>query len=308
MTNELSCHNHFLSFDKSLRLNAKKAWLVLWITTLTMLFEIYFGYTTHSMALLADGWHMATHAAALGITYLTYRLATNPNMVKNFNFGGGKIIALGGFASSIFLLCVVFMIGLESVERFFHPLNISFDEAILVAILGLAINVICAFILRASTGNHHSHSHDDHGHHSHSHGHYHDHNIRGAYLHVVADAVTSVGAIAALLSGKYFGFYFLDPLIGLIGCIIIFRWAIVLIKDTGWELLDGHAKSVDFVKLKSQLESKGSKILDLHVLQVAPKTLCCELVVTSQKTHGLEFYRQILHNEFNIQHSVIEER
>ncbi|MCB0351119.1 MAG: CDF family Co(II)/Ni(II) efflux transporter DmeF [Bdellovibrionales bacterium] len=303
--NQLSCDHHFLKFDKSIAANAKKASAVLIITAITMVAEIYFGYITGSMALLADGWHMATHAAALGITYLTYRLATEPKMVKNFNFGGGKIIALGGFASSVFLLCVVLLIGFESVQRFFKPEKIEFDEALLVAVIGLIINIICAYILKESHHHGHNHAHaHDHNDHSHSH----DHNIRGAYLHVLADAVTSVGAIAALLAGKFYGYSFLDPLIGLIGALVIFKWALGLIRDTGWELLDGHALNVNFAEMKTRIESTGAKIIDLHVWKIAPEVLACELVLETDKPQGITHYRKILHEEFNVHHSVIEER
>lgn len=298
-----SCENHFLKFDKSISTNSKKAWIVLLITSITMLGEIYYGYLTGSMALLADGWHMASHAAALGITYLTYRLATEPRMVKNFNFGGGKIIALGGFASSLLLFGAVLLIGFESVQRFFKPEQIQFDEALLVAIIGLIVNLVCAFVLsdRHDHGHDHSHNHKDHTHH-------HDHNIRGAYLHVLADALTSVGAIIALLAGKYYELFFLDPLIALVSAFVILKWAIRLIMDTGWELLDGHALNVDFNLLKKRLESRGGEIIDLHVWKIAPEFLACELIISSNQPCGISHYRKILHEEFNINHSVIEER
>jgi cation diffusion facilitator family transporter len=316
--NQHSCDNHFLLADKSIAKNSKSALIVLIITAVTMVFEIYYGYITSSMALLADGWHMATHAAALGITYLTYRMATHPKMVKNFNFGGGKIIALGGFASSIFLLCVVSLIAFESVQRFFKPEEIQYNEALLVAVIGLLINIVCAFILRDkhSHGHSHDHGHDhshDH-HHNHSHDHHHDHNIRGAYLHVVADALTSVGAIIALLAAKNFGLLFLDPLIGLISSVVILKWAFGLIKDTGWELLDGHATGVNFEALRARIENNESEknnhteILDLHLWRVAPKVLACELIIKSNTKKGIDHYRRILHDEFDVQHSVIEER
>jgi cation diffusion facilitator family transporter len=323
--NQDSCEKHFLKFDKNIETNAKKAATVLLITFVTMIAEIYFGYTTGSMALLADGWHMATHAAALGITYVTYRVATNPRMTKKFNFGGGKIIALGGFASSVFLLCVVLLIGFEAIEKLFHPIVIAYNEALIVAVIGLLINVICAFILRDS----HTHSHSDAHSHSHSHSHDHayshesahdhshdethghedqDHNIRGAYIHVLADAVTSVSAILALLAAKFYSVSFLDPLMGLIGSMVILRWAFRLIQDTGWELLDGHALNVDFKKLKQSLELNEAKIVDLHVWKIAPNMLACELVILSKNFVGIEHYREILHSEFHIDHTIIEER
>jgi len=333
--NTLSCDNHFLSLDPRIQKNSRKAKVVLIITALTMVLEIYFGYVTGSMALLADGWHMATHAAALGITYLAYRLAISPTMTKNFNFGGGKILALGGFASSVFLLCVVALIGFESVKRFIHPQDIQFNEALIVAVIGLLVNIVCAWILRDSADAHghthehgHAHNHEGHAHahghsheaHDHSHGahdHTHtssgdDHNIRGAYIHVLADALTSVGAIVALLAGRFWGLNFLDPLIGLVGAIVIFRWAIGLIRDTGWELLDGHAKGVNFDQLKTRVESVGGVIQDMHVWKIAPNVLTAELVL--KNPHGqnvnqlTQKTRAILEAEFNVRHSVIEVR
>lgn len=322
--NEFSCKHHFLALDKNIAKNAKKVSLVLWITVATMLFEIYYGYKTGSMSLLADGWHMATHAAALGVTYITYRLATHEKMARHFNFGGGKIIALGGFTSSLFLLMVIGFIVVEAVQRLLNPKSIAFDEALGVAIIGLVINLICAYILRDSHA-HGGHTHDhNHGHvhdhkHEHSHGHSHadehshghsheqDHNIRGAYLHVLADAFTSVAAIFALIAGKYYGIAFLDPIIGLIAAAVILKWSIGLIRDTGWELLDGHASGLNYAKLKKRVEEKA-QIIDLHVWKIAPHFLACELIVKAHPKLGLEFYRNILQNEFHIQHTVIEER
>lgn len=302
-------------FDENIRINVNKVKYVLWITFVTMLGEIYYGYTTGSMALLADGWHMSTHFVALGITFFAYKIATHPQLVKKFNFGGGKVISLGGFTSSVFLLFVVFLVGFEAIVRLIHPTSIQFNDALIIASIGLIINLVCAIILNQS---HHAHEHGhkhghEHGHESahpvptHDEDHFHDHNIRGAYLHVIADALTSVGAIVALLGAKYFGFNYLDPLIGLVGSFVILRWAIQLIKDTSWELLDGHARAIDFKKLKAHIESEGVDIIDLHIWRAAPKVLACELIVSSKTKHGIEHYRHILHSHFGIQHSVIEE-
>jgi cation diffusion facilitator family transporter len=327
-TNQFSCENHFLVLDPQIQQNSRKSLWVLVITLVMMVLEIAFGHLTSSMALLADGWHMSTHALALGITFVTYRLATNPQMARHFNFGGGKILALGGFTSGVVLIGVFGLITYESVERFLHPEAINFSEALFVAALGLTVNIVSALILR-DHGHHHGHGHD-HGH-SHDHGHDHsahdhaahdhkhdehdhgrsakrDYNIRAAYIHVIADALTSVGAIIALTAGKYFGLNFLDPLVGLIGAFVILSWSIGLIKDTGWELLDGHARHIDYNKLKGRIESAGAHIEDLHIWHVSPQVVACELIVKSNPQRGLEFYRQILELEFAVHHSVIEER
>lgn len=288
-----------------MRANARKANVVLWITLITMLVEIYFGYITGSMALLADGWHMSTHAAALGITWLTYKLASSPKMVANFNFGGGKLIALGGFASSVFLLLIAVFVAVEAVGRFWKPVEIHFDEALLVAVIGLTINVACAFVL-----SHHGGEQESHAHHHHSHGHaaHEDHNIKAAYVHVIADALTSIGAIAALLGGRFYGWSWLDPLVGLVGSLVILKWAYGLIKDTAWELLDGHARGINFASLQSRLSSDNTEIIDLHVWKIGPGVLTAELIVKASTSKGIVHYRHILEKEFGIHHSVIEER
>ena len=324
--NPHACRNHYLHLDPKIKKNLRKSFWVLAITIVMMVLEIFFGHMTGSMALTADGWHMSTHAIALGITYLTYRLATHPEMAHKFNFGGGKFLALGGFTSAVSLLAVFALITKESLERLFEPESISFNEALFVAALGLVVNLVSALILHDHDHSHghghghshghshgHDHSHHDHHHdHSHDHSHHHpnrrDHNIRAAYLHVIADAITSVGAIVALFLGKYFGLTFLDPAIGIVGAIVILSWSISLIRDTGWELLDGHARHIDYEKLKQRIESTGAKIEDLHVWNASPQVVACELVVIAKTRHGLPFYRKILEKEFSVHHSVIEER
>ncbi len=328
--NQHSCKNHYMYLDPRIRKNVRKSFWVLAITLVMMVLEIFFGHITGSMALLADGWHMSTHALALGITYLTYRLATHPEMAKHFNFGGGKFLALGGFTSAVTLLAVFALITKESLERLFHPEAINFNEALYVAGLGLMVNLISAVILH-DHGHSHGHGHNhDHGHdHNHDHSHNHadhahahdhashskpkhnekrDHNIRAAYIHVIADAITSVGAIIALFLGKFFGLNFLDPAIGIVGAIVILSWSISLIRDTGWELLDGHSRHIDYSLLRKRIESEGAKITDLHIWNVSPHVVACELVIETKKRHGIEFFRQILEKEFPVHHSVIEER
>lgn len=204
----------------------KRTAAVIIITILTMIAEIYFGLTSHSMALTADGFHMGTHAFALGITFFVCIIAVKyPNKTQ-------KINALGGFTGAILLGFTALAIIWESVERFFNPLSISFGDAILVAILGLVINLICILVMRG----HHNHSHH---HHADCEGN-HDENLnfKAAYLHILADAFTSILAIGALLLGKYFGLVFLDPVIGILGGMVIAKWSIDLIKSTSLILLD----------------------------------------------------------------------
>lgn len=211
----------------------KKTQLVILVTILTMIAEIYFGFITNSIALLADGFHMGTHAVALFITALACYFALKfQNKEEKFN-------ALGGYTSAILLGFTSIGIIYESIERFFNPLQISFMDAIVVAVIGLVVNVICVLLM----GDNHSHGHS-HCHHKHEHKekhHHHEHenlNYKAAYLHILADALTSIFAIAALLLGKFFGLVFLDPIIGLLGGLVIAKWAIDLLKSSGKILLD----------------------------------------------------------------------
>lgn len=319
--NELSCQNDFIQLDEQIRKNANRIQAVLILNAVVMVLEIYFGIISGSMALLADGWHMATHAAALGISLLTYKIATSEKITQQFNFGGGKIIALGGFTSALFLLAVAGYVIIESFFRFIRPHDIEFQDAIVVALLGLIVNFVGAYWLRPRRedhgkdqvkphmGHHHSHSHAHH----HSHGGHSDVNIKAAYLHIVADALTSVAAIAALIAGYFWGWFWLDALVGVVSSLVIFKWAYSLIRETGWELLDGHASGLDFKALKAAIENEGVKILDLHVWRIGPGVMTAELVIsaksgTNDTAANISKFRQILEGQFRISHSVIEVR
>lgn len=202
-------HNHEISNE-----NEHRTLVVIIFTVLAMAAEIGYGYFTNSMALLADGYHMGTHALALSLTYAAYILMRK--------YGNEKIGTLAGYTSSLFLGFTGIWIIIEALQRFINPLEIKFGEAILVAIIGLAVNVVCILIMEGKGHHHHHHEHEDE----------HDYNFKAAYLHILADALTSVLAIGALLGGKYFNFIYLDPLIGILGGILILRWAIGLLKDT----------------------------------------------------------------------------
>lgn len=203
---------------------------VLVITALTMVAEIVAGSVFGSMALLADGWHMGTHAGAFAITIFAYHYSRKHSDNRDFTFGTGKVSVLGGFSSAIALAVIALFIGVESVERLIVPQEIRFNEAIAVAVLGLAVNLFCAYLLHGNHTHEHGHGHD--------HTHHHDHNLRGAYLHVLADALTSVLAIFALSFGKLFGWQWLDPLMGIVGALVITRWSYGLLRDTSKILLD----------------------------------------------------------------------
>ncbi|PWU10747.1 MAG: cation transporter [Verrucomicrobia bacterium] len=323
---EIRCQDcaSYLTNDVQLAKNQRKIRWVVAFSLIMMIGEISIGYAAGSMSLVAEGWHMGSHVGALTITLFAYWLAKLPSIGKKLSFGAGKLIPLGGYTSAIILGVVAVLVLIESVERLFDPVAIRFDEALLVAVAGLIVNVVSALILNVD---HHGHSHDDHhrdhaldhDHHEHDHGdhdrdhhhlhnHVHDHNIRSAFLHVIADTVTSVLAISALLLGKMFNWSFLDPIVGIIGAGVIASWAIQLCRDTGWELLDGHSKTVDWTQLRELLENDGTHIVDFHMWRIAPKALACELIVTTKSPRGHDHYKSVLRKHFSARHIVVEER
>ncbi|MBS4013262.1 MAG: cation transporter [Bacteroidetes bacterium] len=200
-----------------------KTLIVVIITAVTMVAEIFFGYWTNSMALLADGWHMASHVLALGLSWIAYVFARKYANSKKYSFSKEKLLSLSGFASAIFLLVVAVFMAIQSVERLISPVSIKFGEAIIVAVIGLIVNVLSAFIL------HHKYEHSD-------------HNIRSAYLHVLADGLTSFTAIIALTAGMYYNLFYLDSLSGIISSVVITKWAIELIKNSGRTLIEFNKK------------------------------------------------------------------
>lgn len=295
--------DHLQHDNAKIRSNEKRTFWVVILTSITMVIEIAAGYITGSMALLADGWHMASHAAALTLTLVIYRLARSPKLQRNLSFGSGKLMPLGGYTSALGLGLVAIFMAWESVARFFAPVGINFDEALGVAIFGLIINIASAFLL----GHDHSHDNDDHDHdHHHSHGE--DHNHQGALVHVIADALTSVAAIIALVVGKYQGYIWLDPLMGIVGSILILKWAYKLLKETAWELLDGHAKKIDVDNLRRDLQVEQAEVIDLHVWRIGPSGVSVQVIIKSQQRRGNEYYKEIVRNRIPGAHIVIEER
>ena len=270
---------------------------VLVLTLLTMLLEIAAGTVFNSMALLADGWHMATHVAAFLITLFAYRYSRIHADDQTFAFGAGKVGVLGGFASSIALSVVALMMAIEAGERLLTPHNIQFDEATLVACFGLLINVICAVLLRDHHhdhhGHHHGHDHDDHDHHEGHHGH--DSNLKAAYLHVLADALTSVLAIGALLAGKYYGLNWLDPVMGFVGAIVISHWGYRLVKETAPILIDESVSLADKKAIIEVFENDAdNRVADLHIWRVGPKHFALLAVIVSDHPKSPEHYKRLL--------------
>jgi cation diffusion facilitator family transporter len=263
--------------------------------------EIVGGTMFGSMALVADGWHMSTHAAALSIAGFAYWFARKHTYDPRFTFGTGKIGELAGFASAVILGLVALFIGYESVQRILAPVTISYSEAILIAVVGLGVNVLSAFLLSDDDEHGHHHHHDDH-----AHGNHHDTNFRAAYVHVLADALTSVLAIIALLSARFYGWVWMDPAVGLIGAVVIAFWSFGLMRSAGRMLLDMVPESALSKRIIERLELKDDRVSDLHVWQVGPGH---SAVIASLVTHEPEdpsVYKARLNGLHGLSHVTIE--
>lgn len=274
-------HSHNFGIDNKLHENKVKT--VFWLTTVIMVLEIAAGTWSGSMALLADGWHMGTHSAAFLIAIFAYSYAKKHANNKDFSFGTGKVNSLGGFASAIALAIVALMMIIESAQRLLEPQSIHFNEAIVVAIIGLVVNVASVFIL-----------HDDHHHHHGEHHHHHDHNMKAAYFHVLADTLTSLLAIVALLVGKYVGLVWMDPLMGIVGAIVILRWSYSLVKESSDILLDKSVKKSTLEKVSNALSDKNTVVNDIHVWSIATAHQAAILKVTSVSPLKSIEYEEIL--------------
>ncbi|MFV3403839.1 MULTISPECIES: CDF family Co(II)/Ni(II) efflux transporter DmeF [Pseudomonas] len=280
----------------------RKTRLAVWLTALMMVAEIAGGWLFNSMALLADGWHMSSHALALGLSLLAYAAARRYARDPRFAFGTWKIEILGGYSSALLLLGVAGLMAFQSVERLLSPGPIHYDEAIFVAVIGLAVNLLCAWLLRDDHVHHH-----DHGHH-HDHHHHHDLNLRSAYLHVIADAATSVLAIVALVAGKLWGASWLDPVMGLVGAVLVALWAKGLLRDTGRVLLDAEmdAPVVEEIReVVAQLPVPAS-ITDLHVWRVGKDQYACILSLATDDALDADRVRQALAVHEELAHVTVE--
>ncbi len=283
---------------------------VLWLTAAMMVIEIVGGLKFHSMALFADGWHMATHVAAFAIAAIAYWLARRHASNERYTFGTGKMGVLGGYTSAIVLgLIALYMFG-DSILRLMHPQPIAFGEAIPIACLGLTVNVVCAILLSGGHHHHHhghEHHHDDDGHDHHHHGHD-DLNLRSAYLHVIADAFTSVLAIAALSCGKFFGLAWLDPVCGLVGSAVIAQWSWSLIASTQSILLDFEPPTSDLrLEIRKTFDQfPDTKICDLHIWQVGVNRFAAIVSIVTAAPKSPEIYKQMLAIHEELQHVTIE--
>lgn len=327
-------HDHTFGQDR-VRSGERRTVLVIIISALTMVLEIGAGMAYGSMALLADGLHMGSHASALAVSafayYYTRRHADNPR----FNFGTGKVNSLAAFTSAVMLVIFALVMVAESTQRFFRPVDINFNQAILVAVIGLVVNGVCLFVLggHGHTHGETGHAHDHHNDHDHDlyHGYHsdpdvedasralptHDHsgeshrdlNLRSAYLHVMADALTSFLAIFALLGGKYFGQNWLDPFMGLVGAALVIRWSWGLLNASTHILLDMRAPAEIKEQLKTAVESAGdSRISDLHVWAVGQGIYAAEIALVSSNPLDTEEYYRLLPKQLGIVHLVIETR
>ena len=321
-------HDHV--FDEGSQAAERGTRLVMWITLAMMFVEIFAGWWFNSMALLADGWHMSSHALAIGLSATAYVTARKYARDPRFAFGSWKIEILAGFASAIVLLGVALMMVFGSAERLWLPQPIEYAEAIAVAVLGLVVNVVCALIL--GRAHHHAptsalatqtHSSDapaahnnpsieiqrvhTHGH-RHGHGHHHDLNLKSAYVHVIADAFTSVLAIVALLGGWWYGWSWLDPVMGLVGAVLVAVWARGLLADTGKVLLDREMDHPVVEEIREAVEtSPQTRVTDLHVWRVGKQVFSCALtVVTQEPDLTPDVVRQRLSVHEEIVHSTIE--
>ncbi|WP_096087449.1 CDF family Co(II)/Ni(II) efflux transporter DmeF [Agaribacterium haliotis] len=283
-------HSHH--FNHQSQQGERRTLYVLLLTAVTMIVEIAAGQITGSMALLADGWHMATHVAAFAITLFAYRYARLNQDNPRYSFGTGKVNVLGGFASAVALAVVALMMGMESIQRLFVPHDIHFSEAIAVAVLGLLINLISAVLLKDE--HHHEHEHD--------------HNRHAAYMHVLADALTSLFAIAALVAAKLAGWLWLDPVVGIVGALIISRWAYKLMLQSAPILLDATDNKNIKNSIVKRLElAPDSYISDLHLWRISGSDYAAIIAITSnkpEKTAG--FYKQQLANIEQLKHITVE--
>lgn len=298
-------HHHAFLGAKHDR-HERRTWFVVALTAVMMIAEIVGGAWFGSIALVADGWHMSTHAGALAIAGFAYRFARKYAHDPRFTFGTGKLGELAGFASAVILILVASFIGYESVQRIIAPVAISFSQAIGVATIGHIANIVSAFLLRDDHHDHEQHGHDRHARdHHHHHGH-HDTNIRAAYLHVLADALTSVLAILALLAARYYGWVWMDPAAGIIGAVVIASWSISLLRSSGTTLLDMVPDPSLSLRIKERLEVAGDRVSDLHIWRVGPGHTALVASVVTDEPQDPSIYKPRLRGLPRLSHVTVE--
>jgi cation diffusion facilitator family transporter len=301
-TTDLSTWQHEHNFSGDTSSAEKRTLRVVVLTGAMMLVEIVAGYFFHSMALVADGWHMGTHVAAFVLAAVAYSYGRRHARDAQFTFGTGKVGVLGGFTSAIVLSLVAVLIAVDSIHRLLVPQAIHFREAIIIAVVGLFVNLLSAFMLKDAP--HHHHGHD----HAHAHAHHHDLNLKAAYIHVLADTFTALGAVVALTAGYFLNWVWLDAAMGLVGTIVILSWAWTLLRDSGSILLDRVPASSDLpVVIREGIESDGdSKIADLHIWQVGAGKFAAIIALVAHHPRTPDEYRAALKIHEELVHVTVE--
>jgi cation diffusion facilitator family transporter len=304
---DLSHWTHEHVFNEETHSAERGTRAVMWITAAMMMVEIVAGWWFNSMALLADGWHMSSHAVAIGLSAFAYGAARRYARDSRFAFGTWKIEILAGFSSAMFLMGIAILMVVGSVERIFSPQSIHYQEAMVVAAIGLVVNVVCALILGGAQDHRHDRHNEHHAHHHHDH----DMNLKSAYLHVIADAATSVLAIIALAGGWMFGWSWLDPAMGIVGAVLVATWAKNLIAETGKVLLDCEMDHPVVNEIREAVEAEaipdGTRVADLHVWRVGKRSYACAVsVVTHNRAMTPDTIRAALSQHAEIRHATVE--
>ncbi|TCJ15510.1 cation transporter [Parasulfuritortus cantonensis] len=306
-SHDLKLWQHAHDFGRAADRHAERRtrWVVA-LTFGTMLVELAAGWLTGSMALMADAWHMASHVGALGLAAFAYGFARRHAGDVRFTFGTGKVSALAGYSSALLLGLVAFWMALESFHRLLDPVPVRYAEAMAVAVLGLAVNLLSAWLLEHEEGDHHDLDHR-HGHHDHHHGEHVDHNLKAAYVHVLADALTSVTAIVALAGGMAYGWTFLDPLMGIVGAVVVARWAWGLAHDSAAVLLDAEDHGETSAEIHHLMASEPDhEIADLHLWRVGPASRACILSLVTHSPKPADYYRARLSGIAGLDHITVE--
>jgi cation diffusion facilitator family transporter len=299
-------HRHVYLGEKHER-HERRTWLVVALTAVMMVAEIAGGHVYGSMALIADGWHMSTHAGALAIAALAYRFARHHAHDPRFSFGTGKLGELAGFSSAIILGVVALIIAYESADRLLSPIPIRFEQAIMIAVVGLMVNLVTAWMLYDDDHHDHHHHADDHPpHHAHHRVDTRDHNIRAAYFHVLADAMTSVFAIVALLAGRFYGWVFMDPLMGIVGALVIAHWSIGLMRTAGAVLVDTVPDRKLAMLVRRRLEVDGDRVADMHLWRLGPGHTALIASVVSHEPQAPGAYKARLQDIGGLSHVTVE--
>lgn len=299
-------HSH--AFDEGNPLAERNTGRAMWLTIIMMVVEITGGWIYNSMALLADGWHMSSHALALGLSVFAYAIARRFATDRRFAFGTWKVEILGGYTSAILLLCVAALMAFQSIERLVMPLPIHYSQAIVLAVVGLAVNLVCAWLLRSHHDDGHDHGSGSRSEHNHGHAHHQDLNLRSAYLHVLADAATSVFAIIALVGGMLWGARWLDPIMGIVGAILVTVWAIGLLRDTGKVLLDAEMDAPVVAEVREVVAEcdPTAIITDLHVWRVGKGKFSCVMSIVTHSRMSADDFRNHLSVHEELVHITVE--